>query len=202
MRLFDGEGPRVFAVPPGVDFAAAFARGFWSRAAGTAPEDPARVAVMVNTRRGLRAIEAALAGAAGGTALLPRLSLLAELGEDPLACPDLAPAIDPMRRQLRLARLVEAYLARAEAAPASAAPDLAEALGRLLDELQEEGVAAEALDGLVAGELPEAAAHWQGTLRFIDIVRRHWPAIRAEAEGGALDPKARQREVIERLAAG
>ncbi|HUF88179.1 MAG TPA: double-strand break repair protein AddB, partial [Thermohalobaculum sp.] len=203
MRLFAEPGPRVFAVPPGADFARAFARGLWTRTAGAPPQDVARVELMVNTRRGLRAIAEALAETAGGTALLPRLSLLAELGQDPLACPDLAPAIDPMRRQLRLTALVEAYLARAEGAPASAAPELAEALGALIDELQEEGVAAEALDGLVAGELPErAAAHWRATLRFLDIVRRHWPAIRAEAEAGALDPKARQRLVIERLAAG
>ena len=68
--------------------------------------------------------------------------------------------------------------------------------------MQEEGVDAADLDGLVAGELPErAAAHWQGTLDFIDIVRKAWPAIRAEAEAGALDPKARQRLVIERLVA-
>jgi len=208
MSVFDSPGPRLFALPPGVDFAEAFARGLTARVGAAPPEMTvppeamARVEVMVNTRRGLRAIEDALVGAAGGSALLPRLSLLSELGDDPLAAPDLPPAIDPLRRQLRLTRLVEAYLQRAEGAPVTAAPDLAEALGRLLDELQEEGVDAADLDGLVAGELPErAAAHWQGTLDFIDIVRKAWPAIRAEAEAGALDPKARQRLVIERLVA-
>ncbi len=179
MNLFGTPGPRVFAVAPGAAFAREFARGLWARAADAAPEEAARIEVMVNTRRGLRAIEEALVAEAGGTALLPRLSLLAELGEDPLAAPDLAPAIDPMRRQLRLVRLVEAYLARAGDAPPSAAPELAEALGALLDELQEEGVAADALDGLVAGELPDrAAAHGPGPLRFLDIVRQHWPAVR------------------------
>jgi double-strand break repair protein AddB len=202
MSPFRDPAPRLYALPPGADFAAGFARGLNARLAGAAPEDMARAEVMVNTRRGLRAIEAALVDAAGGSALLPRLALLAELGEDPLAAPDLPPAIDPLRRQLRLARLVEAYLARTGGAPVTAAPDLAEALGKLLDELQEEGVSPDALDGLVAGELPErAAAHWQRTLDFIDIVRRAWPAIRAEAEGGALDPKARQRLVIARLVA-
>ncbi len=202
MSLFDSPSPRVFALPPGADFADGFAHGLNARAQTGAPERIAQVEVMVNTRRGLRAIEDALVGAAGGSALLPRLSLLSELGDDPLACPDLPPAIDPLRRQLRLTRLVEVYLRKAEGAPVTAAPDLAEALGALLDELQEEGVDAADLDGLVAGELPErAAAHWQGTLDFIDIVRKMWPAIRAEAEAGALDPKARQRLVIERLVA-
>ncbi|MFQ5567272.1 MAG: double-strand break repair protein AddB, partial [Paracoccaceae bacterium] len=192
----------LFAVPPGADFASEFARGLRARLRAGPPEAMARIEIMVNTRRGLRAIEDALVNAAAGSALLPRLSLLSELGEDPLAAADLPPVVDPMRRQLRLTRLVEAYLERAEGAPVTAAPDLAEALGRLLDELQEEGVDAAALDGLVAGDLPErAAAHWQGTLDFVDIVRKHWPAIRAEAERGALDPKARQRLVIERLVA-
>ncbi|MCH8169252.1 MAG: double-strand break repair protein AddB, partial [Proteobacteria bacterium] len=190
----------LFALPPGVDFAEAFARGLRARLGAEPPEAMARVEVMVNTRRGLRAIEAALGDQARGSALLPRLSLLSELGEDPLAAADLPPGIDPLRRQLRLTRLVEAYLERTGGAPVTAAPDLAEALGHLLDELQEEGIDAAALDGLVAGDLPErAAAHWQGTLDFVDIVRKAWPAIRAEAEGGALDPKARQRLVIERL---
>jgi double-strand break repair protein AddB len=202
MSLFDGPCPRVFALPPGADFADAFARGLWARIGAAPPEAMARVEVMVNTRRGLRAIEDALARAAGGSALLPRLSLLSELGDDPLSCPDLPPAIDPLRRQLRLTRLVEVYLRKAEGAPVTAAPDLAEALGRLLDELQEEGIDAAGLDRLVAGELPErTAAHWQATLEFIDIVRKVWPEIRAEAESGALDPKARQRLVIERLVA-
>ena len=95
MSLFDSPGPRVFALPPGADFADGFARGLNARAQAGAPERIAQVEVMVNTRRGLRAIEDALVGAAGGSALLPRLSLLSELGDDPLACPDLPPAIDP-----------------------------------------------------------------------------------------------------------
>ncbi len=200
MSLFTDPGPRVYALPPGTEFAAAFVRGLHHRMAGTPPEAMARVEVMVNTRRGQRAIEEALLGAAAGTALMPHLALLAELGEDPLACPDLPPSIDPLRRRLRLTRLVEHYLAASGRAPVTAAPDLAEALARLLDELQEEGIDPAALDGLAAGELPEAAAvHWQETLGFLDIVRRAWPAIRAEAEGGAPDPKERQRRVIGRL---
>ena len=202
MIFADDPVPRVYAVPPGQDFACAFARGLRARLAGAAPEAAARTEVMVNTRRGARALEEALIDAARGSALLPRIRLLAELGEDPMACPDLPPAILPLRRQLRLTRLVEAYLDRAEGASPSAAPQLAEALTRLLDEMHEEGVAPEALDDLVAGDLPaSAAAHWQNALNFIDILRRAWPAIRDQAEGGALDPKLRQRLVTERLAA-
>ena len=122
MSLFDSPAPRLFALPSGADFADAFAHGLRARFGAQPPEAMARVTVMVNTRRGQRAIEDALMeaahrsahGSARGSALLPRLSLLSELGEGPLAAPALPPSIDPMRRQLRLTRLVEAYLRWAE----------------------------------------------------------------------------------------
>mgnify|MGYP000642767646 CR=1 FL=1 len=64
MSLFDSPAPRLFAVAPGVDFVDAFARGLNARMGRSAPQAAARVAVMVNTRRWLRAIEEALVEAA------------------------------------------------------------------------------------------------------------------------------------------
>ena len=100
-------------------------------------------------------------------------------------------------------RLVEQYLAAdpEAGAPLAAAPALAEALAGLLDELDEAGIDAAALDTLVEGD-QAGAEHWTRTLRFVDIVRHAWPAIRAEAEGAAMDPKARQRAAVEALVAG
>lgn len=193
-------GPRVYAVPPGVPFAEAFARGFWSRHAGCGPAAPARGRVLLNTPRSLRLVEEALVDKGPGNALLPRLGTLTDLGGDPLAAPDILPAIAPLRRQLRLIRLVERYLAaeRGAEAAAASAPALAAALETLLDECDEAGLDAAALDHATGGA---HAAHWQRTLAFVDLVRRHWPAIRAEEEGGAPDPRARQRAVIERMVA-
>ncbi len=200
VNLFPEPAPRIFALPPGLNFAEVFARGLTARLAALAPEARARAEVMVSTKRALRATTEALIEAAGGTAVLPRVTLLTGLGEDPLACPELPPAVDRLRRTLRLLRLVEEYLDRTAAAPPSAAPHLVEALAALLDELEEEGVPLEALDGLARAELPaEAAAHWQRTLDFLAILRTHWPAILAAED--ALDPRERQRRVIERLVA-
>lgn len=188
----------LYAVPPGLDAAAGFAEGFWARFGAGAAADPlalARVTVFANTPRALRRLEEALADAAPGTQLLPRLRVLTDLGADPLNLPDLPPSVPPMRRHLRLIRLVERYLSanEAPAPPLAAAPALATALEALLDELDEAGIAPEAFDGLAA----EAhAAHWERLLAFVDIVRRAWPQIRAEAEGGAPDPRTRQRLAV------
>ena len=211
----DGPAPRVYALPPGLPFARNFAAGFHDRFA--APETVGRTTVYVNTRRALRAIEDALAEQAPGPGLLPRLALMTELFADPLAV-DLHPALPPLRRHLRLIRLVEHYLATARArgepvGPARAAPDLAEELALLIDRFCDEGLSADCLDGLLSGpELggPErvgaaladdAAAHWQRTLGFVDVVRRNWPAICAETEGGAPDPRQRQRAAVAAVAA-
>lgn len=196
-----GQGPQppIFATTPGRSFALAFAEGFWARHGGMAPEARAAIQIFVNTPRALREIERALAEAAPGSTLLPRLILIQEIGADPLLLPGVPPAISAMRRHLRLMRLVEAYLRSTPTAraPLAAAADLTDTLTALLDEFDEEGISADGLDDAV--EAPYAA-HWQDSLRFVDLVRRHWPAIREEAEGGAPDGKARQRAAVLALA--
>ncbi|MCL5776477.1 double-strand break repair protein AddB [Limibaculum sp. FT325] len=199
MSLFPAtDAPRVFAVLPGADYAAALAEGLRRRLGRAPPEALARVEILANTPRALRAIADALA-APTGTTFLPRLGLIAALADDPLALPGTPPAVDPLRRRLALTRLVERFLAAAPGrAPMAAAPDLAESLATLIDELDEWGIAPARLDGLVEGEL---ARHWQEALAFADIARAAWPAIRAETEGAALDPAARASMAVEALAA-
>ncbi|MGF1501117.1 MAG: PD-(D/E)XK nuclease family protein [Paracoccaceae bacterium] len=189
---------RLFALPLGVPVAEAFARGFWARHAAEPPEETARIIVFVNTARAFRATEEALADLAPGPRLLPRLVAIdraAELVED-----DLPPAVDPLRRHFTVLRLVQAYLdATPEGPGPAAAPALTAALLALLDELDEWSVPGDALDAAVA---ETHAAHWQRLRAFVDLVRRSWPQIRAEAEGEALDPKARQALAVDRLCAG
>ncbi|MEM9765475.1 MAG: hypothetical protein AAF968_23745, partial [Pseudomonadota bacterium] len=205
--------PRVFSLPPGVDYASAFAAGLRARLASASPEAALGVEVLVNTRRALRTLEDAFAGSS--MAFLPRLSLLEALPERVAMIAagrserDCAPetAIDPVTRQVALMRLVAAWIARGDGAlPPAAAPDLAENLGTLIDELDEAGVDPGSLEGAVAaaastsGVTPEAlAAHWQNALAFLDIARREWPALRAIIAPGAVDGAARQRAAIARL---
>jgi double-strand break repair protein AddB len=198
--MIEGAIPRVFALAPGEPFARRFAEGFHARIAD--PLTAARTLVLVGTRRARRAIEEALADGAPGPGLLPRVELLSELYADPLAT-DMPPAIARMRRQLRLTRLVERFLEREPLAPAACAPDLAESLAQLIERFYEAGIAPDAMDRLLDGSgLGDGpAAHWERTLRFVDIVRRGWPRICVEAEGGAPDPGARQRAAVEAMIA-
>jgi len=194
--LFSTPGPRLFAVPPGADFAAALARGLRARLADAPPEALARVELTLNTRRAARAVTAAFEDQGGAATFLPRIRTFDDLADDPLA--EAAAAVDPVRRMLTLTRLVAAFLdRRPDLGPPAAAPALALALGRLMDEAAREGVALEALD---AAAPPEHARHWETTLEFLRIVREVWPAILAEQEGGALEAEARRRLAAERQA--
>ncbi|MEM1382876.1 MAG: PD-(D/E)XK nuclease family protein [Pseudomonadota bacterium] len=204
MTPFADAPHRLFAVAPGESFADRFAAGLWARIGRDPPDAMARVTVILNTARGLRAVEEALAHHAGSTAFLPKLVLIGDIGalvRDALPLPSV---VDPLRRRLHLIRLVAGYLSAAPGrAPLSAAPDLAESLAQLLDELQENGTEPGMLDRIAAdqGLSAASAAHWRETLRFLDIIRRAWPEILAEDEGGAVDPGTARRRASEAVVA-
>lgn len=121
-------GPRVFSIPPGAPFLAAFAQSLvngdvvpgFSRA--LPPLDFANATIYVPTRRAARALAQELTRALGRpTALLPRILPLGGLedsetdlifaageGEDALS-PDAPPAIGAIRRRMLLARLILAW---------------------------------------------------------------------------------------------
>lgn len=186
MTLFPG--PRLFALPPGVDFPQAFARGLRSRLSGLPPEAMARVTVLVGTARMRQRIATALAVEPG---LLPRLRLITDLGTDtPL--PGLPSAVPALRRRLELSVLIGRLLDHApDLAPRAALYDLADSLADLLDEMQGEGVPPERIAAL---DVSEHSAHWARTQGFMGIVAPFF------AGGTAPDAVARQRMVVERLA--
>jgi len=185
------EGP-LFALPPGVDFARAFARGLVARFADRPPEDLARAEVYLNSGRMRRAVAAALAGE--GARLLPRLRLVTDPGA--AAAGGLAPAAPRLRRLLELARLTRAALAASpDLGPPAAAFALAESLAALIDEMAEEGVAPATLAALDSGG---HARHWQRAQAFLGIVADYLAAGPAAAP----DPGARQAQAVAALAAG
>ncbi|SET85604.1 double-strand break repair protein AddB [Oceanicella actignis] len=190
------QGPRVFHLPPGVDFAAAFARGLRARLAPHPPQAAARVRIFVNARRTARAIEAALEAEAPAL-WMPRFAFVNALGDEALGL-GVPRAVDPLRRRLALVRLVEGFMrANPEFGDPASAPALAETLGALLDDLHGAGLTAEALAAL---DPAEHARHWDLTRRFLHIVTAIWPRHLAEAEGGAADPQARRLAAARALA--
>ncbi|HCQ64172.1 MAG TPA: double-strand break repair protein AddB [Rhodobacteraceae bacterium] len=184
------EAPRLFALPPGVDYPAAVVAGLIERMAGQPPEALARVTLYVNTRRMGRRL-AELFDTGPGR-LLPRIRLVTDLGRD-AAFADLPPAVSPLRRRLELAELVSQLLdSQPDLAPRAAIYGLADSLAGLVDEMQGEGVDPDAIRALDVSDL---SGHWQRSLAFLDVVERFFGSDSGEPP----DIEARQRRVIERL---
>lgn len=157
--------PRVFGLPPGVDFPHMLAAGVRARMAGQPPEAMALVTIYLNTARMRERVQAAFVAAGAG--FLPRLLVLTDIGADPAF--DAPPAVPKIRRRLELswpvARLVAA---EPRFAPGSAVYDLADSLALLAEEMQDEGVTPKAFENPAMAE--DHAAHWERSLGFLRII--------------------------------
>ncbi|MFX0542341.1 double-strand break repair protein AddB [Roseovarius sp. S4756] len=181
---------RVFGLPPGVDFPDQLIAGILNRLDGEPPEALGHVHLIVNTRRMARRIQALLA--VGPARLMPRISLVAELGRD-WTMTDIAPPAPPLRRRLELIQLISSLLdAQPDLAPRTALYDLANSLAGLMDEMEGEGVSPDVIDRL---DVSDQSGHWERIRAFLNIVR-HFTEGR-----GAPGAEARQRRVIERMIA-
>ena len=189
--MFDpSDKPRVFALAPGVDFPKGLVEGLRARTQDLPPEALARVEIFTNTRRMARRVASLFDD--GPATLLPSIRLLTDLSNDPERT-DVPLPVSSLRRQLELARLVERLVdEQPDLAPRGAIYDLAESLAALFDEIEGEGVSAEAIFKL---DVTDSSGHWARSLQFIEIVRDY---IAGEAEIGA---EARQRRVVEGLIA-
>jgi ATP-dependent helicase/nuclease subunit B len=162
--MFTGPGPRVFGLPPGVDFPAELVRGLCDRLAGQPPERMARVTVYLNTARLRRRVVQCLQ--ARGAVLMPRLRLVEDLAADPLLTGP-GVSVSSLGRRLELAVLIDRLLtADPGLAPRSALFDLADSLAALMDEMQGEGVPPERVAGL---DLTDHSAHWARAQRFLGL---------------------------------
>lgn len=185
-RMFDpSPHPRIFGLPPGVDFPRALVAGLRDRLAAQPPEAMARVRLYLNTARMRDRVRAAFHDA--GPGFLPRLMLVSDLAADEVPVP-------PLRRRLELARLVAELTTRQrDFAPGTATFDLADHLADLLDEMQTEGVSPEALEDPNLAE--NHAIHWERSLTFLRIIS---PYFAPDAAGSAA---GLQRRAVEALAA-
>jgi ATP-dependent helicase/nuclease subunit B len=188
--MFDtGRTPRIFGLPPGVDFAQAFLDGVRARVAGQGPDALARVEIYVNTRRSARRLRDLLLD--GPACLMPRIRVITDLADLPLAGTDLPPAIAPLRRRLELTQAVTALLEQEpDLAPRSASYDLADSLAAILSEMHDEGVPPAILKTL---DVSRHSAHWDRSLRFLTILFDHF------LSQDAPDPEARLRLTVEAL---
>lgn len=183
------EAPRVFAVSPGVDFPRAVVSGLRARFSGRSPDEMARVQLVVNAPRMERRILEAFD--AGPPSLLPRISLVTDLGgKGHLA--RLPEAIPPLRRRLELTQLISKLLdQQPDLAARTSLYDLSDSLATLIDEMQGEGVTPDTIRNLDVSDL---SGHWARAQAFIGIADQF-------LTGGdeQLDVQARQRRVVECL---
>ena len=188
--MFDPDAqPRIFALPPGADFAGGLVDGLLQRAEKLRPEDWARAEVYVNTTRMQRRIRSVFD--AGPARLLPRLRLITDLASDPVSL-SIPPAVSPLRRRLELSKFVAKLLEQEpDLAPQTALFDLSDSLAALMDEMQGEGVSPERIAAL---DVSDQSGHWERALKFVNIIATFFGSNTDEP-----DLEARQRIVIEAL---
>ncbi|HEX2580414.1 MAG TPA: PD-(D/E)XK nuclease family protein [Dongiaceae bacterium] len=185
----------VSTIPFGVPFAAMLARGLW-QTAEQRPESLARQTLFLPNRRAERAIRDAFLHIGPGALLLPRMRALGDVEEDILARDmeiALGSAVDPVERELLLARLIQAQDRELGTIQALS---LARELAGFLDEMQLAGADPASLQTLA---LDRFAQHWQKIVVFLRIVTDHWPRIKEE--GKRLDAVERRTLFLDLLRA-
>ncbi|MCC1491175.1 double-strand break repair protein AddB [Cognatishimia sp. F0-27] len=174
--MFERDGPRLFALPPGVDFAERLVAGLRARLTRVAPPDAsetnaapdamARIEIYVNTDRMARRLRQVFD--AGPPTLLPQIRLVTDLA-DPLTRARLPAPASGLRRRLELTRLVQKLLDnQPDLAARSALYDLSDSLAALMEEMQGEGVAPETIAAL---DVSDQSGHWQRAQQFFSIVQ-------------------------------
>ena len=200
----DAADAHIFTIPAGHGFVDALAAGLW-RQAGHDPLRLSRATVLLPTRRSVRALrEAFLRLGDGRPMLLPAMRALGDEDDGEVALnagltdDDVTAPIGVLQRQFLLARLI-VEMGRPGPAAAPMAFDqalrLAQALADLIDQIHTEGLDFAGFETLVPDEL---ADHWQVTLRFLEILTAHWPAILAAT--GSVDPAVWRNRVLARQA--
>jgi ATP-dependent helicase/nuclease subunit B len=198
-RRAPGE-PLVYSIPAHRSFADALAAGLTAEF-GRDPLALARGRILLPNNRAVRTITEAFVRASGDGLILPRLIAIGdpEIGDriggalDPLDLAEqIPPAIEPLARQLLLARLV-----RAEGESAAEAMRLADALARTMDALAVEEIPASRLLEAVT-DTPELAAHWLHAIERFRHILDEWPAMLAKR--GMIDLADRRGRLLHSIA--
>ena len=197
----------VFTIPAGVSFATALVHGI-NVLVDDDQAELARTLILVPSRRAARSLRLAFLEVNGDKAmLLPRMLPIGDVDEDDPALLDpilhepeflvtgadlFPPAINPLRRQMLLARLLESFPLGGQFPTFGQAMMLAQSLADLLDQVDMVGADLSQIRNI----LPEQfSRHWQDILKLLNILIDRWPDILA-AEG-VMDPVAR-REMLAR----
>lgn len=196
----------ILSIPVHRAFADALAAGLIARFADGAL-GLAEGIVLLPSNRARSAVQAAFVRAGGDGLLMPRLAVIgdADLDENVALALDaidadapLPPAIEPLRRRLLLAGLIERHTPEDETPVTGAAAfQLAGGLARVIDQLHYEEVPVSALVDLDLGAF---AGHWQASLARLRLLVDHWPGVLAAT--GHIDRAERRNALLDRVAMG
>jgi ATP-dependent helicase/nuclease subunit B len=200
--------PAIFTIPASLSLVEVLAKGLLAQY-GDDPLALSRALIFLPTRRAARTLrEAFLRQSNGKALLLPRILPLGDVDDDDPALAgvlpgargeSLPPAISSLERTLLLSHLVQAWHRARSDDTSVPDPDqafrLAAELGRLLDQMQTEGLALNQLHDLVTEDF---ANHWQVTIEFLQIVGDEWPG--ALATLGKMDLVDRRNQTLAALA--
>lgn len=197
MTPLPSRNDRLYTIPAGVPFAISLAAGIQRLADG--PDGLARATILVPSRRAAQSLRAAFLEVLGdGAALLPRIDPIGDVEEESpdmldygADAPSLPAAMDPLRRQLWLARLLEGFRLGDVAPTPPQAMRLADSLARLLDSLCNADATPEMLRDLLPDRF---SRHWQDILKLLAILIDRWPAILREQ--GVIDAADRRNRLV------
>ncbi|NQX95032.1 MAG: double-strand break repair protein AddB, partial [Erythrobacter sp.] len=202
--------PKVYSIAAHRGFADALVAGLVPR---YADDDLglARLTLLVPSARAARTISEAFTrytGEVGQAGLvLPRMVTVGDLDLDealgalldPLGASDIPPAVEPTRRWLELARLVEEELASQSKTPLPGAARLrlAREVARAMDRLLvEEKTPDDLLSDDVLNTLGELSGHWRDSIALFARVQARW--LSRLEERGEVDPATRRNLLFER----
>ena len=178
--------PAVYTIPPHRAFADALVSGIISTHGDDRMAMARGIILVPNNRAGLSIRDAFVRRSEGGL-LLPRLVTVGDVESDEGAglvfdgadADPIPPAVEPLQRQLILARLIQQQAAFTGHMPADQAMRLAADLAHVLDQLLIERIDPAKLRDVADEAL---SAHWQTSLQTLGIILEAWPKELAALE--------------------
>lgn len=197
-------GPKLYSIPVYKPFADSLVDGLIDQCGG----DGAALAqglILVPNNRAAMAIQDAFVRRASAGLLLPRMVAIGDpdLGEnvgsalDPADAAPIPPAIDPLQRQMMLARKLQQTIPaeRMGRVDAAQAMRLAAELGRVVDQL---AVERKTLADLRRVSVDGLSEHWDASRALLESILADWPAELAAL--GRIDMAERRNQQLARVA--
>lgn len=190
--------PNIWSIPPDRPFSDALVDGLLDAHGGDVQSLARGLILIPNSRAGV-AIRDAFVRRSGKGLLLPRLVTVGDLdldenagvALDPIDDDPIPPAVDPLVRQIHLARLIQ----RQDGSDAAEAMRLAAELGRTIDQLVVEERTTADLRSIDVGDLQ---IHWTRSLTVLTSILDAWP--RNLAAMGRIEMAERRNRQLDRLA--